>query len=97
MVGLSHVKASHDGDPNVLVLINPQKQLTLMRVPGAAGWRDLTPLINIMVDDHTLIARSGSAYSDAAGFIGAARVRPPGALTVGSAGTADDLAIALLE
>ena len=96
-VGVSYVKASHDGDPNTLVLINPQTQLTPMRVPGAAGWRDLTPLINIMVDDYTFIAKAGSANSDAVGFVDAARDRPPGTLTVGSAGTADDLAIALLE
>ena len=77
-VGVSYVKASHDGDPNTLVLINPQTQLAPMRVPGAAGWPDLTPLINIMVDDYTFIAKAGSAYCDAAGFVDAARDRPPG-------------------
>ena len=87
-VGVSYVKASHDGDPNTLVLINPQTQLTPMRVPGAAGWRDLTPLINTMVDDYTFIAKASSANSDAVGFVDAARDRPPGTLTVGSAGTA---------
>lgn len=96
-VGVSYVKASYDGDPNVLVLINPQTQLTPMQVAGAAGWRDLTPLTNIMVDDYTFITKDGAAYADAAGFIEAARGKPPGTLTVGSAGTADDLAIALLE
>ena len=96
-VGVSYVKASYDGDPNVLVLINPQTQLTPMQVAGAAGWRDLTPLTNIMVDDYTFITKDGAAYADAAGFIEAARAESPGTLTVGSAGTADDLAIALLE
>lgn len=96
-VGVSYVKASHDGDPHTLVLINPQTQLTPMRVEGAAGWRDLTPLANIMVDDYTLIAGPKSTYADTASLIDAARQAPPGRITVGSAGTADDLAIALLE
>lgn len=96
-VGVSYVKASCDGDPNVLVLINPQTQLTPMQVAGAAGWRDLTPVTNIMVDDYTFVARGGGAFKDAAGFIDAARAKPPGTLSIGSAGTADDLAIALLE
>lgn len=96
-VGVSYVKASRDGDPYTLVLINPQTQLTPMRVEGAAGWRDLTPLANIMVDDYTLIAGPKVAYADVAGLIRAAREMPPGRVSVGSAGTADDLAIALLE
>ena len=58
-VGVSYVKASYDGDPNVLVLINPQTQLTPMQVAGAAGWRDLTPLTNIMVDDYTFVTKDG--------------------------------------
>ncbi len=96
-VGVSYVKASCDGDPNVLVLINPQTQLTPMQVAGAAGWRDLTPVTNIMVDDYTFVAKGGGAFHDAAALIDAARMRPPGTLTIGSAGTADDLAIGLLE
>ena len=58
-VGVSYVKTSFDGNPNVLVLINPQTQLTPMQVAGAAGWRDLTPLTNIMVDDYTFVTRDG--------------------------------------
>ena len=96
-VGVSYVKTSFDGNPNVLVLINPQTQLTPMQVAGAAGWRDLTPLTNIMVDDYTFVTKAGAPYADAAAFIEAARAKPPGTLSVGSAGTADDLAIALLE
>ena len=60
-VGVSYVKTSFDGNPNVLVLINPQTQLTPMQVAGAAGWRDLTPLTNIMVDDYTFVTKDGAA------------------------------------
>lgn len=96
-VGVSYVKSAFDGNPNTLVLINPQTQLTPMQVPGAAGWRDLTPLINVMVDDYIFVARPGSALARS-GILPARGTQDAPAITsVASAGTADDLAIELLQ
>lgn len=95
-VGVGYVKSSRSGNPETIVLINPQTQLTPIQVPGAAGWQDLTPVANIMVDDYLLIGKAG-AFKDAAAFVAAAKEQPPETFSVGSAGTADDLAIALFE
>jgi putative tricarboxylic transport membrane protein len=95
-VGVGYVKSSRTGNPETIVLINPQTQLTPIKVPGAAGWQDLTPVANIMVDDYLLIGGKG-AFKDATALVADAKSKPPETLSIGSAGTADDLAIALFE
>ncbi len=96
-VGVGSVVATKRGDPHTLVLINPQTQITPLRVADAKGWRDLTPVFNLMLDDYLLFVRGASPYADAAQLVATAKSRPPRSISVGSAGTADDMAIAVFQ
>jgi len=96
-VGVSYVAATKDGDPHTLVLVNPQTQITPLRVEGALGWRDLTPVANLLLDDYLILALSSSEFDDIADLVESAKAREPRAISIGSAGTADDMAIAVLE
>ncbi|MGQ0663377.1 MAG: Bug family tripartite tricarboxylate transporter substrate binding protein [Pseudomonadota bacterium] len=95
--GVGYVNASKRGDPHTLVLINPQTQITPLRVKDAKGWRDLTPLANFMLDDYLLFVRAASPYKTAAEMVAAAKTKAPRSVSVASAGTADDMAIAVFE
>jgi putative tricarboxylic transport membrane protein len=95
--GVGYVVASKTGDPHTLVLINPQTQITPLRVKDAKGWRDLTPVANFMLDDYLLFVRKDSPYKTAGELVAQARAKPPKSVSVGSAGTADDMAIAVFE
>jgi len=96
-VGVGYVAATRQGNPNTLVLFNPQTQITPMRQEGALGWRAMTPVANLMLDDYLLFANKASPYADAAAMVADAKTRPERTLSVGSAGTADDMAIAVFE
>lgn len=95
--GVGYVVAARAGDPHTLVLINPQTQITPLRVKDAKGWRDLTPVMNFMLDDYLLFVRKDSPYKTAAEMVAAAKQKGPRAISVGSAGTADDMSIAVFE
>jgi putative tricarboxylic transport membrane protein len=96
-VGVAYVDAKKRGDPHTLVLINPQMQLTPLRVEGAKGWRQLTPVTSLMLDDYLIMVRKDSPYQNATGLIEAAKGMDERAISIGSAGTADDMAIAVFE
>jgi putative tricarboxylic transport membrane protein len=96
-VGVAYVAATKRGNPNTLVLINPQTQITPMREPNALGWRALTPLANVMLDDYLIFVRKDSPYGDAADMVKGAKAKDERSISIGSAGTADDMAIAVFE
>lgn len=96
-VGVAYVAATRSGNPLTLVLINPQTQITPLRQTDALGWRALTPLANVMLDDYLFFAGKESPYADAAAMVADARTKPERTLSIGSAGTADDMAIAVFE
>ena len=96
-VGVGQVVATKNGDPHTLVLINPQTQITPLQVAEAKGWRDLTPVFNFMLDDYLLLVRKQSPYKDAADLVAQAKTKPPRSVSVGSAGTADDMSIAVFQ
>ena len=94
-VGVGYVAATRNGNPLTLVLINPQTQITPLRESGAPGWRALTPLANLMLDDYLFFAGKGSPYATAADMVADAKSKPERTVSIGSAGTADDMAIAV--
>jgi tripartite-type tricarboxylate transporter receptor subunit TctC len=96
-VGIAAVVANKRSDPHTLVLINPQSVITPLQIANSRGWRDLAPLANIMLDDYLLMAHRDAAYKNAAELVAAARAKPPSTITVGSAGPADDMAIAVFQ
>ena len=96
-VGVSYVAATKNADPHTIVLINPQTQITPLRVPDARGWKDLTPVANLLLDDYLLFAPKGSKYSDLADVAEAGKAAAARTISIGSSGTADDMAIALFE
>lgn len=95
--GVGHVVASKNGDTHTLVLINPQTQITPLRVADAKGWRDLTPIYNFMLDDYLLFVRGASPYKTAADVVKDAKAKPPRSISIASSGTADDMAIAVFQ
>jgi putative tricarboxylic transport membrane protein len=72
-------------------------QLTPLRVEGAKGWRQLTPVTSLMLDDYLIMVHKDSPYQNAAGLVEAAKGMDERAISIGSAGTADDMAIAVFE
>jgi putative tricarboxylic transport membrane protein len=96
-VGIASVVANRRGDPHTLVLINPQSVITPLQIANSRGWRDLAPVANVMLDDYLLMAHRDAAYKNAAELVAAARSKPPGTITVGSSGPADDMAIAVFQ
>ena len=95
--GIAAVVATRRADAHTLVLINPQSVISPLRIPGSRGWRDLAPVANVMLDDYLLMTRRDAPYRNAAELVAAARAKPPHAITVGSAGPADDMAISVFE
>ncbi len=96
-VGIAYVVNNKHRDPHTLVLINPQSQITPIRIAGSSGWRDLTPLSNFMLDDYLMITDKDSPYQSAKDLVAAARKMPPRTLSIASSGPADDMAIAVFE
>lgn len=95
-VGVGQVVSQKTGDPHTLVLINPQTQITPLRVKDAKGWRDLVPVANFMLDDYLLFVRKESNLKTAGDLVKQAKAKPR-SISVGSAGTADDMAIAVFQ
>jgi putative tricarboxylic transport membrane protein len=91
------VASTKNDDPHTLVLFNPQTQITPLRVEGALGWHSLKPVANLMLDDYLIFAQQGSPYENAAAMVEDAKSKPAKTISIGSAGTADDMAIAVLE
>ena len=96
-VGVAYVLSTKNANPNTLVLFNPQTQITPLTVKDARGWRDLTPVTNLMLDDYLLFVGKDSPYKNAGDLLRDAKAKPPKSISVGSAGTADDMAIAVFE
>jgi putative tricarboxylic transport membrane protein len=95
--GVGYVVSTRAGDPHTLVLINPQTQITPLRVKEAKGWRDLTPVTNFMLDDYLVFVKKDSPYRTASDLVQQAKAKPARGVSIGSAGTADDMAIAVFE
>ena len=96
-VGVAYVLTTKNANPNTLVLFNPQTQITPLTVKDARGWRDLTPVTNLMLDDYLIFVGKDSPYKTAADLVKDAKAKPPKTISIGSAGTADDMAIAVFE
>ncbi len=96
-VGVAYVLTTKNANPNTLVLFNPQTQITPLTVKDARGWRDLTPVTNLMLDDYLIFVGKDSPYKTAADLVKDAKAKPPKTVSIGSAGTADDMAIAVFE
>jgi putative tricarboxylic transport membrane protein len=96
-VGVAYVLSTKNANPNTLVLFNPQTQITPLTVKDARGWRDLTPLTSLMLDDYLIFAGKDSPYKSAADLVKDAKTKPSKTVSIGSAGTADDMAIAVFE
>lgn len=96
-VGVAYVLTTKNANPNTLVLFNPQTQITPLTVKDARGWRDLTPVTNLMLDDYLIFVGKDSPYQSATDLVKDAKAKPPKTLSIGSAGTADDMAIAVFE
>lgn len=96
-VGIANVVNNKRGDPYTLVLINPQSQITPLQFKNAKGWRDLTPLANLMLDDYLMITYKDSPFKNPGQIIAHMKAKGPGSLSIASSGPADDMAIAVFQ
>ena len=83
-VGVAYVLSTKNANPNTLVLFNPQTQITPLTVKDARGWRDLTPVTNLMLDDYLLFVGKDSPYKNAGDLLRDAKAKPPKAEASGS-------------
>ena len=90
--GVGYVMALKNKDPHTLVLISPQTLITPLRVAGTFGVKNLTPIMNFMLDDYLLAVKVSSPYQSINEVIAAAKAKPR-TVSVGSAGTATGTAV----
>lgn len=96
-VGIANVVNNKRGDGHTLVLINPQSVITPLQFKDAKGWRQLTPVANLMLDDYLMLTYKESPFQDPGAIVGYARSKPPRTISIASSGPADDMAIAVFE
>jgi tripartite-type tricarboxylate transporter receptor subunit TctC len=96
-VGIANVVTNRSGDGNTLVLINPQSQITPIKFKDSKGWRDLTPIANLMLDDYLMLTYKESPFKTPGDVVKFAKSKPPRTLSIASSGPADDMAVTVFE
>ena len=89
-------RAPRDG--SVLQVVTPTQLITPLYAPGIPTYREVTPIIRLLIDPTTLYVRGESPYGTMEELLAEAR-SSPGALTwgFGSAGSIDQLIVEEIE
>lgn len=95
-VGMSYVATTKKGDPYTLSVISTGSQVTPLKVPNAAGVRDIQPIAILTVDDFFLVVRDQSKYKTAAEMVEAVKAKPR-SVSIGIGGATDEMAVAALQ
>jgi putative tricarboxylic transport membrane protein len=95
-VGIGYVAASRKADPHTLILINGSTQITPILNPQAKTLTEVTPVMNLMLDDFLLFVRADAPWKTAADFIKDAKSKPAKSVAFSTGGTTDVMAVTIL-
>src|SRR5688572_31714989 len=96
-VGIGYVAASRNADPHTLILINGSTQITPILNPQAKTLTEVTPVMNLMLDDFLLFVRADAPWKTAADFVKDAKGKPAKSVAFSTGGTTDVMAVAVLS
>jgi putative tricarboxylic transport membrane protein len=95
--GIGYVAASRKADPHTLVLINGSTQITPILNPQAKTLTEVTPVMNMMLDDFLLFVRADAPWKSAADFVKDAKAKPAKSVAFSTGGTTDVMAITVVS
>jgi putative tricarboxylic transport membrane protein len=94
--GIGYVAASRKADPHTLILINGSTQITPILNPQAKTLTEVTPVMNMMLDDFLLFVRADAPWKSAAEFVKDAQSKPAKSVAFSTGGTTDVMAVTVL-
>jgi putative tricarboxylic transport membrane protein len=95
--GIGYVAASRKADPHTLILINGSTQITPILNPQAKTLTEVTPVMNMMLDDFLLFVRADAPWKTAADFVKDAKSKPAKSVAFSTGGTTDVMAVTVLS
>ena len=94
--GIGYVSASRKADPHTLILINGTTQITPILNPNAKTLTEVTPVMNLMLDDFLLFVREDAPWKSMADFVKEAKSKPAKSVAFSAGGTTDTMAVTVL-
>ena len=94
--GIGYVAASRKADPHTLILVNGSTQITPILNPQAKTLTEVTPVMNMMLDDFLLFVRADAPWKSAADFVKDAKSKPAKSVAFSTGGTTDVMAVTVL-
>jgi putative tricarboxylic transport membrane protein len=95
-VGIGYVSASRKADPHTIILINGTTQITPIMNPAAKTLSEVSPVMNVMLDDFVFFVKGDSPWKSAADFVKDAKAKPPKTYAFACGGTTDQMAVTIL-
>jgi putative tricarboxylic transport membrane protein len=95
--GIGYVSASRKADPHTIILVNGSTQITPILNPQAKTLTEVTPVMNMMLDDFLLFVQAGAPWKTAADFVKDAKTKPAKSVAFSTGGTTDVMAVAVLS
>jgi putative tricarboxylic transport membrane protein len=95
--GIGYVAASRKADPHTLILINGSTQITPILNPQAKTLTEVTPVMNMMLDDFLLFVRAEAPWKTAGDFVKDAKGKPAKSVAFATGGTTDVMAVPVLS
>ncbi len=95
--GIGYVSASRKADPHTIILVNGSTQITPILNPQAKTLTEVTPVMNMMLDDFLLFVQAGAPWKTAADFVKDAKTKPAKSVAFSTGGTTDVRAVAVLS
>lgn len=94
--GIGYVAASRKADPHTLILVNGSTQITPILNPQAKTLTEVTPVMNMMLDDFLLFVRADAPWKTAGDFVKDAKSKPAKSVAFATGGTTDVMAVTVL-
>src|ERR671922_491706 len=95
--GIGYVAASRKADPHTLILINGSTQITPILNPQAKTLTEVTPVMNVMLDDLVFFVRADAPWKSASDFVKDAKAKPAKSMAFSTGGTTDVMAVTVLS
>jgi|SRR3990170_3774808 len=95
--GIGYVAASRKADPHTLILVNGSTQITPILNPQAKTLTEVTPVMNMMLDDFLLFVRAEAPWKNMGEFVKDAKSKPAKSVAFATGGTTDVMAVTVLS
>jgi putative tricarboxylic transport membrane protein len=94
--GIGYVSASRKADPHTLILVNGTTQITPIMNPQAKTLTEVSPVMNVMLDDFLFFVKADSPWKTVDDFVKDAKSKPPKTYAFSTGGTTDQMAVTIL-